>query len=442
MDEKSKPLGEFVTLQRGKTYKGTLVGKPGPVLLGLGSIEPGGGFRLEKFKTYGGDCPEIMTLYPGDMYASLKGATKDGSMIGSVARVPKSIEKGRLTQDTVKLEFHDNDEQLKRHIYWVMRTPQCREYCAGCATGSAQVGLSREDFLAFPIPPMTESRKLLADVFEDLERKIDLNARMSVTLESLARAIFKSWFVDFDPVKVNAGQMPADFCAQTVLSSFPSTFQDSELGPIPEGWHVDRFASHISVTRGLSYKGSGLAADGVPMHNLNSIYEGGGYKHDGIKYYTGEYRDRHEVKPGDLIATNTEQGFEHRLIGCAALVPKRFGGMGIYSHHIYRICMEDASPLSAHYMLRLINSSRWHSWIAGFSNGTTINMLPADALEMPLLVVPPAELVNRFTELATSIADEIEASILESESLKATRDALLPCLLSGDLSDDEFLMEE
>ncbi|MCR9117375.1 MAG: hypothetical protein NXI22_10570, partial [bacterium] len=142
------------------------------------------------------------------------------------------------------------------------------------------------------------------------------------------------------------------------------------------------------------------------------------------------------------IATNTEQGFEHRLIGCAALVPKRFGEAGIYSHHIYRIRMKDESPLSPHYMLRLINSSRWHSWIAGFSNGTTINMLPTDALEMPLLIVPPAELVETFTELASNIADEIEDSILESESLAATRNALLPRLLSGDLPVDELLEEE
>lgn len=115
-DKSHKSLGDYVTLQRGKTYKGKLVGQPGPVLLGLGSIEPGGGFRFNKFKTYGGECPEILTLYPGDMYASLKGATKDGSMIGSVARVPDIIEKGRLTQDTVKLKFDDDDESLKSHI--------------------------------------------------------------------------------------------------------------------------------------------------------------------------------------------------------------------------------------------------------------------------------------------------------------------------------------
>src|SRR2546428_3910963 len=93
-----RTVGDYVTLQRGTTYQGSLVGKSGPALLGLGSIEPGGGFRHGHYKTYGGDCPSNLMLRPGDIYAALKGATKDGQMIGSVARVPGSVPSGRLTQ--------------------------------------------------------------------------------------------------------------------------------------------------------------------------------------------------------------------------------------------------------------------------------------------------------------------------------------------------------
>src|SRR5438876_10479770 len=96
-------VGDYVTLQRGTTYKGSLVGKSGPALLGLGSIEPGGGFRHGHYKTYGGDCAANLMLFPGDIYAALKGATKDGKMIGSVARVPATVPSGRLAQGTVKL---------------------------------------------------------------------------------------------------------------------------------------------------------------------------------------------------------------------------------------------------------------------------------------------------------------------------------------------------
>lgn len=125
------------------------------MLLGLGTIEPGGGFRAERLKTYGGESPAKMLLRSGDLYVALKGATKDGSMVGSVARVPPSVEIGRLTQDTVKLEFRDRPAIAAPYIYWALRTPEYRDYCAGRATGSAQVGLSRHDFLSYPVnrPP-------------------------------------------------------------------------------------------------------------------------------------------------------------------------------------------------------------------------------------------------------------------------------------------------
>ena len=77
-------IGNYVTLQRGVTYKGNLVGKPGPALLGLGSIHPGGGFREGDYKTYGGECLPKHMLFPGDLFVSLKGATKDGKMITAI----------------------------------------------------------------------------------------------------------------------------------------------------------------------------------------------------------------------------------------------------------------------------------------------------------------------------------------------------------------------
>ena len=267
------------------------------------------------------------------------------------------------------------------------------------------------------LPPLPEQRAIAA-VLGSLDDKIELNRRMNETLEALAQSLFKSWFVDFDAVRASGGK-----------------FQDSAIGPVPKGWKVERFDKHITADRGLSYKGEGLRDDGtgLPMHNLNSVYEGGGYKHEGIKYYGGEYREKHLLQPGDMIVTNTEQGFDHLLIGHAAIVPKRYGPQGLFSHHIYRVRHKPTSPFSPHYLVELFNNRRWHYWISGFSNGTTINMLPKDALEMPLLVVPPDELVKKFTALAEAVHEKAAANLEESRTLAALRDALLPKLLSGEL---------
>ena len=220
-----------------------------------------------------------------------------------------------------------------------------------------------------------------------------------------------------------------------IAALFPDRFVDSELGEIPAGWEVDRSDGHISAQRGLSYKGVGLCGqdEGMPMHNLNSIFEGGGYKHDGIKHYKGEHRKKHVLKPGDLIVTNTEQGFDRLLIGHAAIVPETFGPAGLYSHHIYRIEIRSRSHLTPNYLCQLLNDPQWHSRISGFSNGTTINMLPMDAFEIPLLVIPPAELVDAFTTLDRNALMKMEFNRSESRALAALRDALLPRLISGAL---------
>jgi type I restriction enzyme S subunit len=83
---------------------------------------------------------------------------------------------------------------------------------------------------------------------------------------------------------------------------------------------VKPLSNCVDVTRGLSYKGSGLSDGGVPMHNLNSIYEGGGYKQDGLKRYDGDYKPQHVARAGDLIVANTEQGHDRLLIAYAGIV--------------------------------------------------------------------------------------------------------------------------
>ena len=351
----SESLGTFVSLIRGTTYKGVLVGAPGPALLGLGAITPGGGFREGDFKTYGGDCPEKLLLGPGDLFVSLKGATKDGEMIGSVARVPASVPSGRLTQDTVKLDFKSGSTAFRSYIYWLLRTPHYRQYCAARATGSAVVALSREDFLAYEVPPLDTARGALVTLFDAVEEKIRLNRRMCQTLEEMARALFKSWFVDFDPMRAKMeGRDPG--LPKEIADLFPSRLVDSELGPIPEGWKSRALGDAFEASKGLSYKGSGLAESGMPLHNLNSVYEGGGYKHPGIKWYRGEYAERHLIKGGDVIVANTEQGHDRLLIGYAARVPHEYDGTGLFSQHsgLHRVGINGAACITqSRYMVNV-----------------------------------------------------------------------------------------
>ena len=308
--------------------------------------------------------------------------------------------------------------------------------------GTGRLNSDEIKALDIVLPACPEQQRAIARILGPLDDKIELNRRMNETLEAMARALFKSWFVDFEPVRAKAeGRDPG--LPQSFADLFPARLVESELGRTPEGWPVEALADHFKPVKGVSYKGSGLGDDGVPLHNLNSIHEGGGYKYEGIKYYSGEHAERHVVVPGDVVVANTEQGHERLLIGYAAIVPSVYGNYGIASHHIYRVRPKPGSPLEASYLCFLLNSPQMHDLVSGFANGTTVNMLPLDALQKPPIVCPPGPLVEAFDALAVNARQRCEELLLESRALASLRDLLLPKLISGELriKDGERLME-
>ncbi|MFN9451361.1 MAG: hypothetical protein ACK58U_17120, partial [Rubrivivax sp.] len=211
----------MVNIVRGNTYKSALLGLPGPVLLGLASIQRDGGFRGDSLKTYGGESASKLLLSPGDLYVSLKDVTQSGDLLGAVARLPKSVPVGRLTQDTVKLVF-DTASYPPSLLYWALRAPEYRSYCRERAIGTTNLSLSRDDFLAFQLPAATRPRLNLVELLERIEHRIDLLRQTNATLESIAQALFKSWFIDFDPVRAKAEGREPEGMDAAAAALFPA----------------------------------------------------------------------------------------------------------------------------------------------------------------------------------------------------------------------------
>ena len=416
---------DYVTLVRGITYKGELVGKPGPALLGLGSIHPGGGFREGDYKTYGGDCPPKLMLTPGDLFVSLKGATKDGKMIGSVARVPASVPSGRLTQDTVKLEFRSDERaQASSYIYWILRTPQYRAYCERRSMGSAVVALSRDDFLDFPVPIVSGTRQAIVELLERIEDKIELNRRMNATLEAMARALFQGWFVDFDPVRAKMDGREAVGIDPATAALFPDSFQGSEAGHVPDGWSTGCVAEVTDFRR-------------------TSIQPG---------EYPGETFDHYSLPAFDEGRTPKAE-FGRDTMSNKLVVSKDSVLLSKLNPHIPRIWLPDlhishrsvcstefidASPRSGYareFLYLLFTSAAFASTYVTLVTGTTGShqrIRPESVLVMKT-VIPPPPLVEAFTLLTKPILDQINRNIDQSRTLAILRDTLLPKLLSGEL---------
>ena len=299
---------------------------------------------------------------------------------------------------------------------------------SGYLSGSAMPKLTQASLNRIPlfVPELSEQRRI-ASILGALDDKIELNRRMSQTLESMARALFKSWFVDFDPVHAK-GEGRHLRMEGSLADCWPRTLVPSPIGLIPEGWNLERLGTQIDVLRGFSYGGAGLSAEGMPMHNLNSVYEGGGYKNSGIKFYQGDYDSGHFAEPGDVLVANTEQGHDRLLIGYAGIVPSRYP-KGLFSHHLYRVRPMAESSLSQPYVEALLNSDKMHDTVSRYANGTTVNMLPAAALERPLVAVPPVQLIKAFTDLATTVRHRAECARDQSRSLSRICDSLVPALL-------------
>lgn len=372
--------------------------------------------------------------YRGDVVFTHAGNIGQVAVIPETSRFPRYVMSQRQFKLTPRADVAD-----PRFLAYYFAAPTGRHQLLANASFTGVPSIARPvtylRSLKINLPPIEEQRAI-ASVLGALDDKIELNRRMNETLEALARAIFTSWFVDFDPVRARAaGRQPVGMDAETA-ALFPDSFEDSPLGPIPSGWEAVRLGSQIDIVRGLSYSGAGLTdagGGGMPLHNLNSIYEGGGYKHDGLKWYVGEYQERHVVRPGDVIVANTEQGFHELLIGYPALIPRRYGKKSLYSADLFRIDPRVNSPLTRPYLSLLFAVRRYHEEIAGYSNGTTINHLPTVGLERPWIALPPAPIGQRFDQIVAPMLETQEMNHAGSESLGQLRDALLPRLISGEI---------
>lgn len=382
---------------------------------------------------------------------TLKGGSKFANGDTLFARITPCLENGKICQviglengegfgSTEFLVFRGKENiSDSDFVYYLTRSNGIRETAVQMMTGTS--GRQRVEKSALAeleiIAPDLPTQRRIASILSSLDDKIELNNAINKNLEELAQTLFKCWFVDFNfpmtseyaasigkpelegqPYKENGGEMV-----------------ESELGIIPKGWEVGQLYEYFDVSRGLSYKGSGLtdSKNGVPMHNLNSVYEGGGYKYEGIKYYNGEFKERHVTQPGDIIVTNTEQGHKFLLIGCPAIVPGYFGEIGIFSQHIYRVRPLNLNSLSNQFLYYLLLQPNIRDQVVGCTNGTTVNMLSIDGLRIPKFIVPSLQLSRLFSNILIDFWNERENYYKENIKLSELRDNLLPKLISGQI---------
>lgn len=375
----SRALGDYFTLQRGTTYKSALLDRPGPALLGLASIARNGGFRTDNLRTYGGDSPDKLLLRPDDLYVALKDVTQSADLLGAVSRVPKHIHLGRLTQDTVKLVFKSGKDNTRHFIYWLLRTPQYREYCRARAIGTTNLSLTREDFLSFPVPELTDERAAAVQVLEALEQKEELNRCKNQTLEDIAGVIFKSWFVD------------------NVSFHHPSTV-----------------GIEFSLTMGQSPPGDTYneVGDGLPFFQGTTDF---GFRFPATRVYCAA--PARIAEAGDTLVSvrapvgEINMANQRCCIGRGVAALRHKSGSRSYTYYCVQGLKAQLEAFEA--------------------EGTVFGSIGKDQFKSLKVSAPPDHAVERFEQKISPFDELIEKNEVESKTLVALRDFLLPRLISG-----------
>jgi len=382
-------LGDICEIKHGFAFKGEYFCDTATdyLLLTPGNFAIGGGFQ-EKAKYYNGPIPEIYILKKDDLIVTMTDLSKQGDTLGYSAFVP--CDNRYLHNQRIGLITVTSPHALKNYIYWLMRTRDYQRYIVNHASGSTVKHTAPKVILGyeFDLPTLDEQRKI-ADTLSALDARIAENTKINHHLEQMAQAIFKSWFVDFEPWG----------------------------GVMPDDWREGMLSEIANITMGQSPSGTSYNEDGIGT----VFYQGRaefGSRFPTRRLFTTEPK-RMAAKDDVLMSVRAPVGdlnvaFEPCCLGR--------GLAGIQSN-------------SGHQSFVLYTMFALKQQLDMFNGeGTVFGSINKNDLANLPVIIPTDEVIRRFQEVASPMDATIETNYAEICNLHATRDSLLPCLMSGEVS--------
>ncbi|HET6204508.1 MAG TPA: restriction endonuclease subunit S [Planctomycetota bacterium] len=273
------------------------------------------------------------------------------------------------------------------------------------------------------VPTDPNEQRAIAHILGTLDDKIELNRRMNETLEAMARALFKSWFVDFDPVPAKAEGRDSGL-PKPLADLFPARLVDSELGEIPEGWGEGHFGDVVEQLRDQE---NPLSSPDVLYHHFSipAFDEGQSSKPE---YGEGIKSLKSRVPAGVILLSKLNPEIER-----VWLVDVRPGGRAVCSTEF--LVLRARTPFTRSYVYCLARSPLFRQQIEGLVTGTSKShqRAPVDSILNLAVVTPPSSIVAAFDRSADSLLARTLECRSESRTLAVLRDTLLPKLISGEL---------
>ncbi len=332
---------------------------------------------------------------------------------------------GRLLRVRPKRDLIDSD-----YLSWFFGLPSFREYIRQIAFGATMPSLNTKIMSDLPVCfPSIDEQRAIAQILGSLDDKIDLNRKMNETLEAMARAIFKSWFVDFDPVRAKAeGRDPG--LPKEIADLFPDQFQDSELGEIPKGWEIKTIGDLADIVGGST-----------PSTKESAYWEGG-------IHYWATPKDLSALTVPVLLSTErriTDAGLSQISSG---LLPSGTVLLSSRAPIGYLAVTEVPAAINQGFiamkpkmnvpnLFLLLWAHSAHGEILSRANGSTFLEISKSNFRPIPIITPPGSVFKAFGHLAKPIYQKLVNNEHETRNLGIIRDSLLPRLISGELRTKE-----
>jgi type I restriction enzyme S subunit len=407
-DWKEYRLGDILSIKSGFSYQGKYIGSGDSLLLGMGCVSFKEKFLMSGARPYSGSYDDRYKVYPGDIVLATRQQSDNLPILAMPAMIPYALKDKDLVIGTNLYKVEINDKSFSNeYIYWLLKTKRYVKYIAGVKTGTTVSMVTKknvEDF-TFLAPVDPGERDQLVSVISHLDDKIDVNRRICEILEAQAKALFKYWFIDFEPFK-------------------NGKFVESELGMIPEGWKICKLGDVCEIVLG-----------GTPSRDRKDFWNG-----DIAWINSGKVNNFRIVKPSEYI---TQLGFDN---SATKLLPRKTTVIAITGATLGQISLLEIDSCANQSVVGIIeNKLIGYEFIYPLIHTKIKELLQLQTggaqqhinkgnVQDIRFIQPDRETMKNYSSVVRDMYELIGQKSCEIAVLTELRDTLLPKLMSGQIT--------
>ena len=396
---KSYRLGDIVQIGSGLVYKADYLGEGNALLLGMGCVSFTEKFLNKGARPYSGESDERFCVNPGDIVLATRQQSDNLPILGMPAIIPEEYRGKRLIAGSNLYIVHNESEIDNRYLYWLLKTPQYINHISSCKTGTTVRMITKKDIESFVFScPGKEQRKKISDLLWSIEDRIDLNIRINHNLEKQAYALFKSWFVDYEPFK-------------------DGEFVDSEVGLIPKGWQVIRFNEFVQLSN------ERVQEDSTPEYSVtnNGIFP---REVKFNKQLSSSPLKNKVIRKGNLVF-----GMSREILNWG-IMKEPIGGVSS-AYTVYNVNELIINPIYLELYIKTHTTYFMDLIKPAAREGQGIDK---NILASKFIILPRTDVWRRFLLVFDVLNKELLHKEKEVVELIKYRDELLPALINGQLS--------